>query len=85
MVKRNQLKVRKVGNSLGAIIPKNWEVSEGDILHYEVSQNKIIIDRYESDLEHDRRVIDEGFKDFEKGLIVDNERLKKEFGKYGWK
>ena len=41
-----KLKVRKIGNSLGSIFPKDWEVREGATLNYEVDKknHKVIID-----------------------------------------
>ena len=41
-----ELKVRKIGNSLGSIFPKDWGVEDGAKLEYKVDQqhHKVIID-----------------------------------------
>ena len=53
-----KLKVRKIGNSLGSIFPKDWEVREGATLNYEVDKknHKVIIDLNYIDIEHDRNM-----------------------------
>ena len=51
-----KLKVRKIGNSLGSIFPKDWEVHDGELLSYTVDKknHRVIIDLSKNDLEHDR-------------------------------
>ena len=35
--------------------------------------------------EHDRKLVEDSFADFEKELIVSESKMKAIFGKYGWK
>ncbi|GBD79604.1 putative uncharacterized protein [Tetragenococcus halophilus subsp. halophilus] len=79
-----KLKVRKIGNSVGAILPKEWGLKEGDVLDYQKKGNYYIIDTQQLAQEHDRQIIEESFADFETGHIVSEEEMKREFGKYGW-
>ncbi|EFB62400.1 toxin-antitoxin system, antitoxin component, AbrB domain protein [Lactobacillus gasseri 224-1] len=37
-----------------------------------------------NDLEHDRALIEESFKDFETGNFATEKEMKAMFGKYGW-
>ena len=81
-----KLKVRKIGNSLGSIFPKDWEVHDGELLSYTVDKknHRAIIDLSKNDLEYDRALIEEGFKDFETGNFATEKEMKAIFGKYGW-
>ncbi|GMA08353.1 AbrB family transcriptional regulator [Tetragenococcus halophilus subsp. flandriensis] len=79
-----KIKVRKIGNSVGAILPKEWGLEEGDILNYQKKDNYYIIDTQQVAKEHDRQIIEESFADFETNHTVSEEEMKKEFGKYGW-
>lgn len=79
-----KLKIRKIGNSVGAILPKEWGLKEGDVLDYQKKGNYYIIDTQQLAQEHDRQIIEESFADFETGHIVSEEEMKREFGKYGW-
>ncbi|MDN6664128.1 MAG: AbrB family transcriptional regulator [Tetragenococcus koreensis] len=79
-----KLKVRKIGNSVGAILPKEWGLKEGDVLDYQKKGNYYIIDTQPLAQEHDRQIIEESFADFETGHTVSEEEMKQEFGKYGW-
>lgn len=81
-----KLKVRKIGNSLGSIFPKSWEVHDGAQLSYKVDKEKhqVIIDLRESDLEHDRQLIEDSFQDFEHNEWINEHQMKEKFGKYGW-
>jgi len=80
-----QIKVRKIGNSLGVILPKSSNVTEGALLGYEKQGSHIILDTTQADKEHDKALIETAFADFEKGLTLSKEDMKKRFGKYGWK
>jgi len=79
-----KIKVRKIGNSVGAIFPKDWGLEEGDILDYQVKDNYYILDKRQSAQKHDRQIIEESFADFEIGQILSEKEMKQEFGKYGW-
>lgn len=79
-----ELTVRKIGNSLGSIFPKRLGLHNGDKLPYERKGNKLIIDLNNSDIKHDRQLIEESFDDFKNGKWVDEKVMEKEFGKYGW-
>ncbi|AOF48620.1 AbrB family transcriptional regulator [Tetragenococcus halophilus] len=79
-----KIKVRKIGNSVGAIFPKEWGLEEGDILNYQKKDNHYIIDTQQLAQKHDRQMIEESFADFETGRVLSEEEMKQEFGKYGW-
>lgn len=79
------LKVRKIGNSVGVILPKELGLQPGDILSYRQENHLLIIDTSLVALDHDRELIEESFADFKKGLAVSEESLKLKFGKYGWR
>lgn len=79
------LKVRKIGNSVGVILPKEFGLHPGDILSYRRENHLLIIDTSLAVLEHNRALIEESFADFEAGLTVSEESLKLKFGKYGWR
>lgn len=79
-----KIKVRKIGNSVGAILPKEWGLEEGDILNYQKKDNYYIIDTQQVAKEHDRQIIEESFADFETNHTVSEKEMEKEFGKYGW-
>lgn len=80
-----ELKVRRVGNSLGAIFPASWGLSEGDTVPYEENEENIQLQLHEAIMKHDRELIEKGFEDFEKGLIVSDQEMVNRFGEYGWK
>ncbi|HAQ1453055.1 TPA: AbrB family transcriptional regulator, partial [Enterococcus faecium] len=46
--------------------------------------NLFILDTTQIAKEHDRKLIEESFQDFEKGLTVSEIEMVKAFGKYGW-
>ena len=81
-----KLKVRKIGNSLGSIFPKDWEVREGATLNYEVDKknHKVIIDLNYIDIEHERNLTEKSFSDFEKHEYLSEKDMQAKFGKYGW-
>lgn len=84
MQRPKELKVRRVGNSLGAIFPNSWGLSEGDTLPYEEQDEIIHLQLHDAAVKHDRELVEKSFEDFENGLIVSNEEMVKQFGKYGW-
>lgn len=79
------LKIRKIGNSIGAIFPQEFGLSEGDELKAEVKDNQIIIDLNEVNRKHDHDLIEESFLIFEKeGNYITEEEMIEKFGKWGW-
>lgn len=78
------IKVRKVGNSIGIILPKESGLQVGDLLAYKQDGDKLILDAHNVGKEHDRRLIEESFSNFSKGNIYHEEDMKNKFGKYGW-
>lgn len=80
----HKIKVRKIGNSLGIILPKDSGIIEGESLVYQKIGNIIQLDLSEAQKEYDRCLIEEGFADFEKGNIVTEAELMEEFQHYGW-
>lgn len=79
------LKVRKIDNGVGVILPEEFGLQPRDILSYRQENHLLIIDTSLAALEHDRELIEESFADFNKGLLVSEELLKMKFGKYGWR
>lgn len=79
-----KLKVRKIGNSVGALFPKEWGLKDGDILEYTKEGNNYILNTQRAARDHDRQLIEESFADFEVGRFSTEEQMKKAFGNYGW-
>lgn len=79
-----QIKVRKIGNSIGGIFPKEWGLHEGDVLNVRKEGNTFILDAQESAKEKDRLLIEESFAEFETKNTVSEAEMKNLFGKYGW-
>lgn len=79
-----QVKVRKIGNSIGIILPKTSGLKEGDILSYSEEDDRFILESSLSKKRHDMLMIEESFEDFEKGLTLSEEDMKLKYGKYGW-
>lgn len=79
-----EIKVRKIGNSLGILLPKDSGVTEGESLVYQKKGSIIQLDLSEAQKAHDRSLIEESFHDFEVGNIITEKEMMQEFGKYGW-
>jgi len=79
-----ELKIRRIGNSIGAIFPKEWQLEEGDVVEYSKDEDKIILNTEDLNKKHDRDLIEESFADFEQGLYVTEEEMAEEFGDDGW-
>ncbi|MDH6365814.1 antitoxin component of MazEF toxin-antitoxin module [Enterococcus sp. PF1-24] len=79
-----QIKIRKIGNSLGAIFPKDWNLTEGDVLNYEKKGTKYILDGKDIAREHDRLLVEESFADFETNNTVTEAEMAEIFKKYDW-
>lgn len=79
-----KIKVRKIGNYLGAIFPKEWGLHEGDILSYKKEGNLHILDAQDTSNEYDRKMIEESFADFEEKNVLSEDEMTKIFSKYGW-
>ncbi|WP_390892630.1 AbrB/MazE/SpoVT family DNA-binding domain-containing protein [Ligilactobacillus agilis] len=80
-----KIKVRNIGNSVGIILPKELGLVSGDIIQAEKKGNLFILDTSEIAREHDRKLVEDSFANFEKELIVSESKMKAIFGKYGWK
>ncbi|WP_081181311.1 AbrB family transcriptional regulator [Enterococcus villorum] len=78
------IKVIKIGNSVGIILPSSLGLKNGDTIRAEKKGNLFILDTTPTAKEHDRKLIEDSFKDFESHLTVTEEEMKKTFGKYGW-
>lgn len=79
-----QIKVRNIGNSVGVILPKELGLINGDIIQAEKKGNLFVLDTSKTAREHDKKLIEDSFADFEKELIVSEAKMKDIFGKYGW-
>lgn len=79
-----EMKVRKIGNSVGVILPKEMGLHENDVIDFKREGNVYYFDITRSAKEQDRKLIEESFQDFEKGLTLTEKEMKKTFGKYGW-
>lgn len=78
------VKVRKVGNSIGIILPKETGLQAGDLLGYEQDGKKLILDIQNVGKESDRKKIEDSFNDFSNSQILSEEQMKNKFEKYGW-
>ena len=78
------IKVRKVGNSIGIILPKESGLQVGDLLSYQQDGNKLILDAKNVGKEHDRKLIEASFADFDNGQSYSEAEMQDKFGKYGW-
>ena len=63
-----KIKVRKIGNSIGGIFPKEWGLHEGDLLN----------------VRKEGQLIEESFADFENKTTTTEQEMEELFGKYGW-
>lgn len=79
-----KVKVRKIGNSLGVLLPKESGVQEGDELEYTHEGEKIILDTQEAQNAMVREIVENSFKDFETGNVLTEDDMVRIFGKYGW-
>ncbi|MSE08077.1 AbrB family transcriptional regulator [Lactobacillus salivarius] len=79
-----QIKVRNIGNSVGIILPKELGLINGDIIQAEKKGNLFILDTSKVAREHDKKLVEDSFADFEKELIISESQMKDIFGKYGW-
>ncbi|AFR99672.1 AbrB/MazE/SpoVT family DNA-binding domain-containing protein [Lentilactobacillus buchneri] len=79
-----KVKVRKIGNSLGVLLPKESGVHEGDELEYAQEGDKIILDTQEAQNARVREIVENSFKDFETGNVLTEDDMVRIFGKYGW-
>ncbi|MGM0214897.1 AbrB/MazE/SpoVT family DNA-binding domain-containing protein [Enterococcus sp. AZ109] len=79
-----ELKIRKIGNSVGAIFPKEWGLEAGDVVEYTKDGDNYVLNTQDIAKEHDRQLIEESFAEFEAGKTLTEEQMKKAFGKYGW-
>ncbi len=79
-----KVKVRKIGNSLGILLPKESGVHEGDELAYTQEGDKIILDTQDAQNARVREIVENSFKDFETGNVLTEDDMVRIFGKYGW-
>lgn len=79
-----QIKVRNIGNSIGIILPKELGLVNGDIIQAEKKGNLFVLDISNAAKEHDKKLIEDSFADFEKELVVSEIQMKDTFKKYGW-
>ncbi|MEK0397891.1 hypothetical protein WMR87_01335 [Tetragenococcus halophilus] len=56
----------------------------GDKLDYQEKITSHINDTQQLAKEHDHKIIEESFAEFETNHTVSEEGMRKEFGKYGW-
>lgn len=54
-----ELKVRKIGNSVGVILPSSLGLKSGDIIQAKQEGNLFILDTTQIAKEHDRKLIEE--------------------------
>lgn len=62
--------VKKIGNALGILLPKDSGVSEGESLLYEKKDSIIQLRLSDARKAHDKHLIEESFEDFERGNLV---------------
>lgn len=64
------IKVRKIGNSLGILLPKNSGVKDGDLLIYSKNDEVIYLDSSDTKSKDDRELIEKSFEAFEIGRVI---------------
>jgi len=79
-----EIKVRKIGNSLGVILPKSTGIHEGDELYFMQKGERLILDMTEADINRARTIIEKGFDDFKYNRTLTEDEMAKLLGKYGW-
>ncbi|MGM0220121.1 AbrB/MazE/SpoVT family DNA-binding domain-containing protein [Enterococcus sp. AZ126] len=79
-----KIKVRKIGNSLGIILPKDSGIAEGEALIYQKNGSIIQLDLSDAQKKYDRKLIEDSFKEFENNNLVTEAEMLEEFGRYGW-
>ncbi|MBO0460237.1 hypothetical protein IGL24_000362 [Enterococcus sp. DIV2371] len=77
-------KVRKIGNSVGVMLPKELELHEDAILSYPTEGTILMIEAKEVVRDRERKEIEKAFADFSKGLVVSETEMKDTFSTYGW-
>lgn len=82
-----ELKIRKIGNSLGSIFPQSWHLKEGEKLTYRLDKDhhRVIIDLQDQAVQYDRKLIEDAFEDFSNGDVLTEQQIAEKFSKYGWK
>lgn len=78
------IRVQKIGDSIGIILPKETGLQVGDILGYWQEGGMLILDTENAGKAHDKKLVEDSFKDFCDENIESEEEMKKRFGKYGW-
>ncbi|CAM4203374.1 AbrB family transcriptional regulator [Erysipelothrix inopinata] len=78
------IKVRKIGNSMGIILPKESGLQIGDNLSFRKEGKKLIFDTENVEIEHDKKLIEESFRDFSNNNTLHEKDMKRKFSKYGW-
>ena len=78
------LKVRKIGNSLGVILPKSARLKVGEQLAYYNDGHTINLDMEAAQKARARAAIEASYVDFDCGNSHTEEEMKRNFGKYGW-
>ncbi|BAP86528.1 hypothetical protein LOOC260_120220 [Paucilactobacillus hokkaidonensis JCM 18461] len=79
-----KIKVRKIGNSLGIILPKESGVTEGTELDYKKNGSIIELNLEDADKAHDRNLIEKSFEDFKYDKYYTEDQVAEKFAKYGW-
>jgi hypothetical protein len=81
-----ELKIRKIGNSLGSIFPKSWHLKEGEKLlyYFDQAKHRVIINLNDQSIEDDRKLIEDAFADFAKDDVLTDQQIAEEFKQYGW-
>lgn len=79
------IKVRKIGNSIGGIFPKEWGLHEGDVLNVRREENLFIWTR--KILQKSRIVscLKKASLILKRKKTVSKTEIEELFGKYGWK
>jgi hypothetical protein len=84
VTKNKQIKVRKIGNSIGALFPKEWRLVDGDLIEYEeTADGKILLDINELGKAHDRAMIEAGF-DYTMDQLLSKEEVAEQLKDLGW-
>lgn len=66
-------------------MPKELGLTSGDTLQVKNEEKLFILDTTQTAKEHDKKLIEESFQVFEKGLTVTEAEMRETSGKYGWR
>jgi fructose-specific phosphotransferase system component IIB len=84
MIMKKELTTRKIGNAIGVIFPKDFDLDESMRILATKNDTTITLDLYNARLKKAQKLIENDFAQIEQEKFVTDANLKSKFGKYGW-